>query len=1339
MSIEGLQSILDKKEVVPTFSVQDLVERPAQVEADYLYHVRTYVPVNRAADGKEGQITVEEFEKRLIKQVKEGKVPRGYITAGYGYGKTTTALYMWKRAQDANIVIVPPFTLSQLPDFLHAVYGWLRYKLGQTRPALIERLETLYKAAIDRSLERITESYGLAIDQAQSLLKEGRLLLELRANDYLDFFEKSTQIALDAGYEGLVVLPDEIQQYFRPKLKEGGDPIAPFFGIIQLLNTRASTSSLRFGFIMIITLEELAQIRDTFRRNDLLHRMKDLQIDLTSLYDHQFAPNLWHLMAKQFDFEAEKAVICDDATLDALGEISARNDISDGPRTVINVFARMVGRFVDSNGQLKPYSPIDLMTDFLDEQAISFAGDDKLRRVLRRALDSHVVRDDPDRYGPAVKLAAAFPTDGVSRAIQRRYDQANALDELMRKAIGDLVQAGLQGEGAVKLTGLSQEKERTSWLPATVREFRLGYNEHATITRDRAEEAFIALLTQRVFTNSRWKLIRSRNRSFVLNRSLIFEGAFDSLKAEYPKRAVHVRLLWQDEAVKDSNVDGDVCIEYQLYLPTDMDDDARRSFARPAEDRPDEATARIPLNLLYHRTEDIPQNLQKELEDVWSPFDLSPLVLANIYQLIEEKRKEGDIPKKDDSLILNGFQPTVLDTLMKLLFNAQVGQDLGVAGTQITEQAVGYMLKARYPNYQPLITAQQWNSSLTKYENALGQLEQPDQRTGETVVSTKKEDLAKLFTLSNTGFDSFTRSFPTLLLVAKDFRGESKGEVYFTQHPMEKTILGWLRNSKHAESVNRKGRAVTIHRISTGVINRDAMSQGYLEEEVKALLSLLEKRGLVEQRDGWLIEVIADDYDLSELRQLLRTYDHDLDTLLDAFGSSAQLIELKAYVDEKFRPALKEVDQQRAADPNVAAKLANTLLTRQKELLVWAKDQRLTLKNRYDKLTINPLPKRIVEGLANPINPGLVAYVDQVNVLRNALAREMEKVKSELELLSQKVTKSRNALLALEFNYNDLALTARALNQHEDEIHQAHKMLASLEHKFDHYYRWHTLVQDGVKFKQALQNLPPNDVSELQQEFDKLSTAIRSEISSQSNKLDALELHQTLSARLAELLSAAQARSEKRRLDFDDFQRDLKAILKRNPAFQHDVIQAVSFNPTDVESAYQQVRRIVKSVLSNRVRDIEKTAATSRQALDNIGHRTQELSESKRDEIEHQAQSLLVDSAGVQQALTDIGQQIDIANLAETEQLNALVDTIARLDSQQREWQSQVQRLNSQFSAASPTSEEKRLLMALHERSGDDIVALKSAFGGDEESFWRALQGLYRKNYLLLNIQVLES
>ncbi|MFQ3672944.1 MAG: hypothetical protein SNJ83_05030, partial [Aggregatilineales bacterium] len=182
MSIEGLTVLLEKKEVVPTYTARDLMERPHQVDADYLYHVRTYVPINRAGVARETDISVEEFERRLIKQVKEGRVPRGYITAGFGYGKTTTALYLWDRGQKANLVVVPPFTLTDLIDFLHAIYGWLRYKLEERAPTLIAKLEQLYYRYIDISLDQLATSYNLTAEQARSLLAEGRLVLELRAN-----------------------------------------------------------------------------------------------------------------------------------------------------------------------------------------------------------------------------------------------------------------------------------------------------------------------------------------------------------------------------------------------------------------------------------------------------------------------------------------------------------------------------------------------------------------------------------------------------------------------------------------------------------------------------------------------------------------------------------------------------------------------------------------------------------------------------------------------------------------------------------------------------------------------------------------------------------------------------------------------------------------------------------------------------------------------------------------------------------------------------------------------------------------------------------------------------
>ena len=134
MALEGLQAILEKEAVVGTPSAAQFVQAPAAIDAAFSRHVRTYVPFGRASGAGDDEQSITAYEKRLIALVKEGKAPKGYITADFGYGKTSTALYLWHRCREAGLLAVPPFTLSRLDDILRAAYGWARYELDRRAP-----------------------------------------------------------------------------------------------------------------------------------------------------------------------------------------------------------------------------------------------------------------------------------------------------------------------------------------------------------------------------------------------------------------------------------------------------------------------------------------------------------------------------------------------------------------------------------------------------------------------------------------------------------------------------------------------------------------------------------------------------------------------------------------------------------------------------------------------------------------------------------------------------------------------------------------------------------------------------------------------------------------------------------------------------------------------------------------------------------------------------------------------------------------------------------------------------------------------------------------------------
>src|SRR6266542_3714464 len=124
--IEGLQHILNKRIVVPTVNAEDLTNRPAQVDADYTAHAYTFIPM--------GQI--EESADRLVKQVASRKTIKGMLIAPYGYGKTSTLVFLWHRCQGQAMLAVPPFYCSSLLDILQATYAWAHYQFIQRAPGL---------------------------------------------------------------------------------------------------------------------------------------------------------------------------------------------------------------------------------------------------------------------------------------------------------------------------------------------------------------------------------------------------------------------------------------------------------------------------------------------------------------------------------------------------------------------------------------------------------------------------------------------------------------------------------------------------------------------------------------------------------------------------------------------------------------------------------------------------------------------------------------------------------------------------------------------------------------------------------------------------------------------------------------------------------------------------------------------------------------------------------------------------------------------------------------------------------------------------------------------------
>src|SRR5690606_5054641 len=142
------------------------------------------------------------------------------------------------------------------------------------------------------------------------------------------------------------------------------------------------------------------------------------------------------------------------------------------------------------------------------------------------------------------------------------------------------------------------------------------------------------------------------------------------------------------------------------------------------------------------------------------------------------------------------------------LFNPKIGQPFGgVAQGRITELAVEALLEHRYRDtYNTIIAQSNWRNTLTRYSNAIGQLDNLYQKRGEVEVEGTKEDIARRLSVSNTALDNFIKTYSAFIAVTRDWRGNSVGAVRFTLHQLEQSIITWLKNSPRTEKVNVGGK-----------------------------------------------------------------------------------------------------------------------------------------------------------------------------------------------------------------------------------------------------------------------------------------------------------------------------------------------------------------------------------------------------------------------------------------------------------------------------------------------------------------------------------------------------
>lgn len=808
-STNGISVLSAKSPVVATHT-GSFNQSNAKLTIDrYQIEALTYV---RASE-------ITAYQQRLLNKILSKKTAIGCVVAPFGYGKTSTAIDTWKACEERRILAVPPFSCGSISEMGHAIATGIAYRLGlDSIPA--QQVMQNYNAYLISSAQRLAEQdanqyqidFNIALRSIEDKIERGYLNIEATGNHLLAFLEQLTQIVKEAGYEGLLVIVDEFQQ-FLGNINKG--VITNFRTLVWGLRTRGAVP---FG--LLITMDPDTERNLSERAGDILHRIKEdgLYLDFSDSYDREFARLLWAQYAENFNYLIESSRIVDLATLDSLGQICERHDLSNGPRTVIDVFQRIATASAARN---QPYSPIDLIDDFI-AGAIRFDGDrSKIASLVTELTGYEYIKSSPERLR-TLKLIAAFPR-GCPREVAETYNLTNSYDQLADALRGEVLTELSEGLALIDLQRVGKPQNKLNIL---LKKYWMQITEEEIIA-DRAVLLFLRYVVGLFFSPFRniltgWSAVFS---DFQLTSSgsyqQIFEGTFFD---EYPQRRICIQACRRSEQIvlPEEPVD----IHFIFILQRMAEAPNKSSFDFEART----FTFSLALDMPFGMP--LPREI-RWIEDYLRPVVLSPGVLLTLIDYIHTHASKIEGITENEILRIATYQQKLNSFLLAMIYNENLFTGLGMPvvsrGEQALRSVIYQIFRRVYPEYKSLITSPQWENLLRAYSEALETCN-PLQRQGLEPLSERKADLAARFGLrSHAGFESYVRQFGPLLSL-ESWSGD-QGVIRFNPHPGEERLLNNIR-------------------LKGEVTERDlfeiAHALGYLSQETRYLIQFLQQRGYIQ-------------------------------------------------------------------------------------------------------------------------------------------------------------------------------------------------------------------------------------------------------------------------------------------------------------------------------------------------------------------------------------------------------------------------------------------------------------------------------------------------------------
>ncbi len=1003
--------------IIDTFRAESLGCQPNSVRQRYEPNAERYF-ANEA---------VRRMRDNLVQRLSQGRRALGYLLGDYGHGKTAAAIYLWRECERQGVCAVPPFQFTSFDDLVEAVIGWLREALRDRDAALLPRAEELYGRYRHRSVEHLAESiarrHGIPLETAREIVLDdiAQHVSIGRAGHLADFLTQAARLAVEGGYRSLCVFADEMQIFI-----EAGEVRDNIEDLRQLvLALRAEEAPLGLIFI----LHERVGMVVQQNAGDAMQRLQDdgAGLNLGQYREATFPRRLLEHLCRLA--EETPAQVADEAVMEALGQISLRPDLSNGPRSVAAAM-RCIARHHAETG--RPYRVWDLVRDYEQRNLVFDGVDRSLSGAMAQLLSDDVVRQDA-RYAQVIQFLCVFP-DGAPEAYLTRYALTDALEELAQRRglLGTVIYAPRADHWALK--ALQQDPGGEDRITAVVRLFRDDWwYRHSHGSRIAvARQAFAKLLLPELFPR---RGQGDAGRKFAghlafgdpFDRNpgeVLLTGSFETTVSRFPERRVALAVGTEERALQAYRPSEEgVHLAFVFRLDSLGEAPAEAVVSANQDPRLD-----FTLNLDANVGGDYPPELNL-LRDSIVPRQCTACVLLNLLFYIEDRVPHITMPDADREQVREYLMRSARRVVEQMLFPSEGVQALGLEvrgrGRQQLEGIFAAKLTELYPRYHPVQTGPEARFDLERYTKLLkeGGLSLPVKRGQRSVRLSSRDLLARMGAGAGSQFDAITSRLRRLHLL-EVHREESQGglryaEFTLTEHPLEKLLRQQIEASGATVTVRRGGRDVETRRLPLDALRRVALREGYVESEFQSLTALACWRQWLEVQEPHVLIAVPDDdpealqREVEELEAQLRGL-----TALDAEGAG-ELLDRLEMLKQRLPGALPEVLSEISLELRL-------LSERFKEKMAAYAQQLQSHRAALRRLAADLLRRLPTSELAHSIHlAGAVSGV--LEVVRQKLERRVGRLRAEIEALERD-------LAAADVGEQDEPLSVEALVRRKNRL-----------------------------------------------------------------------------------------------------------------------------------------------------------------------------------------------------------------------------------------------------------------------------------------------------------------